>query len=148
LGLLLAVLVGSALSGCAPADKTAAPAAPASSGSPAAASPQQPASSSGPPSARPPGDPEPTISLPTGLPKTLAPEPPTDDFQQVVTQGSVRVSGQCVELVTDQLTWTLLGPEAAKLRNGQRAEVTGVPNPNASTPCAGSPLLVGTAVPL
>jgi len=130
LGLLLAVLF---LSGCAAKSSgTPEPAAPAAASASAAAT----------------TAPEPTISLPAGLPKNTATQPPTDDFQQVVTQGAVRVTGQCVDLVTDRLTWTLIGPAAAGLRDGQRAKVTGVPDPNNSTACTGSPLLVSAATPM
>ncbi|WP_432833162.1 hypothetical protein [Dactylosporangium sp. CA-092794] len=92
--------------------------------------------------------PESVVSLPpTRLPKTTKAEPPVDDFQQVVTQGRVRVAGQCVELVTDRLTWTLIGPAASGLRDGQQAKVTGVPDPNRETGCTGSPLLVSQVTP-
>ena len=91
--------------------------------------------------------PEATVSRPTKIPKNTKSEPPVDAFQQVVTSGQVRIKGQCVELVTDQLTWVLIGPDAAKLRDGTRAKVTGVPDPNRETGCTGSPLLLSKADP-
>ncbi|MFD0583609.1 hypothetical protein [Dactylosporangium darangshiense] len=90
---------------------------------------------------------EATISVPPKAPKTTKVEPPVDDFQQVKAEGKVRVTGTCTELVTDQLTWTLIGPAAANLRDGQRARVVGVPDPNRETGCPGSPLLVSLASP-
>ncbi|GGM11665.1 hypothetical protein ACFFX1_25855 [Dactylosporangium sucinum] len=132
LGLLLAVSV---LTACAaqPADDAAAPSSAAAS-SPAA-SPRSVA-------------PEPTISLPSGVPKTKRPDHPTDDFPQVTVEGRIAVDGQCVNLVTDSVTWTLmLAPDAARPRDGQKMKVVGVPNPNAFTACTGSPLTVQTATP-
>ncbi|GAA0744763.1 hypothetical protein Drose_37395 [Dactylosporangium roseum] len=138
LGLLLAataVLAGCAARSSGGAD-TAAPAASAS-GTAAASAP----ASAGTPAASPRSvRPLPTVSLPSGLPKTTDPEPPTDDFPQVTAQGRIRVEGQCVNLVTDSVTWTLLGPDAAKLRDGQQVKVVGVPHPEARTVCTGSPL--------
>ncbi|WP_433081519.1 hypothetical protein ACQP1P_46305 [Dactylosporangium sp. CA-052675] len=71
----------------------------------------------------------------------------TDDFQQVVAKGRIRVSGTCVELVTDQLNWVLIGPAAAQARDGQQVTATGVPDPNRETGCTGSPLLVSSVAP-
>jgi hypothetical protein len=135
LGLLLGLFAVVLLGGCAANDGGQPDA------STAAAAPSTAPTSKAAPS------PEPSISLPGKLPKTTKAEPPVDDFQQVVAQGRVRVAGQCVELVTDQVTWVLIGPEAAKLRDGQQAKVTGVPNPNRETACTGSPLLVSQAGP-
>lgn len=139
LGLLLAVAL---LAGCSaretPSAATAPSAAPASAPAPASAgAPPAGATSQEPPIGRP----------PTRLPKTTAAEPPVDDFQQVVAEGRVRVGGGCVELVTDGLTWTLLGPAVGGLRDGQRVRVTGVPDPNRETGCTASPLLVSRATP-
>jgi hypothetical protein len=130
LGLLLAFLV---LAGCA-----------AKSGESAQA-PQSPEKSRQSVS---PTSPEATISLPPKAPKSTKAEPPVDDFQQVKAQGKVRVTGQCTELVTDQLTWTLIGPAATSLHDGQQAKVVGVPDPNRETGCTGSPLLVSQVTPL
>ncbi|MFG2038551.1 hypothetical protein [Dactylosporangium sp. NPDC048998] len=91
---------------------------------------------------------EPAISIPPKAPKTTKVEPPIDDFQQVTAQGRVRVTGPCVELVTDGLTWTLIGPEAARVRDGQQARATGVPDPSRETACTGSPLLVSRVTPM
>jgi hypothetical protein len=88
---------------------------------------------------------EPTISLPPKAPKTTKAEPPVDDFQQVVATGTIRVGGECIDLVPDKaggVTWTLIGPQLKDLRDGQRVKVTGVPNPGRETTCTGSPLLV------
>ncbi|WP_433611660.1 hypothetical protein ACQP2P_44925 [Dactylosporangium sp. CA-139114] len=71
----------------------------------------------------------------------------TDDFQQVVAKGKIRVSGTCVELLTDQLNWVLIGPAAAQVRDGQQVTATGVPDPNRETGCTGSPLLVSSVAP-
>ncbi|MEV6927534.1 hypothetical protein AB0M46_23945 [Dactylosporangium sp. NPDC051485] len=146
LGLLPAVLVlsGAVLAGCAAKpEKSGRNAEPATSSSVA------PYSSAASPSAKraAPSD-EPTISLPPGLPKTTGAVPPVDAFQQVTVQGRVRVSGSCVELVTDKVTWTLIGPAAAQLRDGQQAKAVGVPDPNRETACAGGALLVAQATPL
>ncbi|UWP82563.1 hypothetical protein [Dactylosporangium fulvum] len=148
LGLLLAVTA--VLAGCASRSPggadTAAPGGSASGTASVAAS--APASA-GTPAASPRSvQPVPTVSLPTGLPKTREPEPPTDDFPQVTTRGRIRVEGQCVDLVTDSVTWTLLGPDAAKLRDGQQVKVVGVPNPEARTVCTGSPLTPQTVTPV
>ncbi|WP_238014110.1 hypothetical protein KZZ52_59045 [Dactylosporangium sp. AC04546] len=140
LGLLLAV---SALAACAaqPTD-SAEPAAPSSS---AASSPAVSSPAASPRSVAP----EPTISLPSGVPKTKRPDHPTDDFPAVTVEGLIKVDGTCVSLVTGSVTWTLLlAPDAAKLRDGQKVKVVGVPNPNAFTACTGSPLTVSTATPL
>ncbi|WP_432982018.1 hypothetical protein [Dactylosporangium sp. CA-233914] len=128
LGLLLAVLV---LAGC--ADRSPQPVQAPSS-----------ARKSAPTAGR---SAEPSISIPPDVPKTTKAEPPVDDFQQVVAEGRVRVSGSCVELVTDRTTWVLLGPAAAQLRDGRQARVTGVPDPNRETGCTGSPLLVSGVAP-
>ena len=126
LGLLLAVLV---LGGCAQKAESVTLPGPSTEAS------ERPAPSEG-------------ISVPPKVPKTTKAEPPVDDFQQVKAQGRVKVNGGCTELVTDQLTWTLVGPAAAALRDGQRASVVGVPDPNRETGCTGSPLLVSQATPL
>jgi hypothetical protein len=136
LGLLLAVLV---LGGCASKTEKAAAPPPATSAAPTSAP-------TAPPPA--PGRSEPTISAPPNVPKTTKAEPPVDDFQQVVAQGRIRVAGSCIELVTDQITWVLIGPAAAQLRDGQQVKVTGVPNPNRETGCTGSPLLVAGVAPV
>ncbi|MGI5246099.1 hypothetical protein [Dactylosporangium sp. CA-139066] len=128
LGLLLAVLL---LGGCAEKSRTAVPPAPST----ATSEPSTATSEQG-------------ISVPSKVPKTTKAEPPVDDFQQVTAQGRVKVTGACTELVTDQLTWTLIGPPAASLRDGQQAKVVGVPDPNRETGCAGSPLLVSQALPV
>lgn len=133
LGLLLAVSLLVTAAGC--AAKTDA------TGGDAAA----PASSA---AAEPSTSPRPSISLPAGVPKTTKGEPPVDDFQQVTAEGRVRVTGTCVELVTGQVTWTLLGPVAAGLHDGQQAKAVGVPDPNRETGCTGSPLLVSKVTPL
>ncbi|WP_426508704.1 hypothetical protein ACPPVO_59255 [Dactylosporangium sp. McL0621] len=125
LGLLLAVLL---LAGCATAPKTDEP---AQSAAPAVSVSR-----------------EPTISIPPGVPKTTKVEPPVDEFQQVVTEGRVRVTGTCIELITAQLNWVLIGPAADGLRDGQQVKVTGVPNPNRETICTGSPLLVSSVAPV
>ena len=127
LGLLLAVLV---LGGCAEQDQTTEKPGQSGSGTPSVA----PSDSS--------------ISLPPKVPKTTKAEPPVDDFQQVKAQGKVRITGKCTELVTDQIIWTLVGPAAASLRDGQQAKVVGVPDPNRETGCTGSPLLVSQATPI
>ena len=57
------------------------------------------------------------------------------------------IVGRHIELVTDQLTWVLIGPEAARLHDGQRAKATGVSDPNQETTCTGSPLLISKADP-
>jgi hypothetical protein len=123
LGLLLAVLV---LAGCAPK----------------ATEPDQTAASTAPSE-----KPEPSISIPRGIPKNTKTEPPVDAFEQVVTKGRIRVTGTCVELLTEQLNWVLIGPAAAQLRDGQQVRVTGVPDPNRETGCTGSPLLVSSVAP-
>ncbi|MFI5916341.1 hypothetical protein [Dactylosporangium sp. NPDC051541] len=87
-----------------------------------------------------PSNPAPTTPRPL---KTLS-EPPLDAFQQVVAKGTVRITGTCVEVVTEQLNWVLIGPAAAQLRDGQRVQATGVPDPNRETGCTGSPLLVSS----
>ncbi|WP_433053587.1 hypothetical protein [Dactylosporangium sp. CS-033363] len=136
MGLLLAVLM---LASCADgSDK---------SGQNAAepASPPSAATSNAPSTA--PSAAEDTISIPPGAPKTTKVEPPTDDFQQVVATGKIRVAGTCIELITDQLHWVLIGPPVAQLRDGQQVKVTGVPNPNRETGCNGSPLLVSAVQP-
>ncbi|WP_433211966.1 hypothetical protein ACQP00_51510 [Dactylosporangium sp. CS-047395] len=92
-------------------------------------------------------NPQPTISIPNGVPKTTKVEPPADAFQQVVATGKISVTGTCVELITEQLRWVLIGPPAAQLRDGQQVKVTGVPNPNRETGCNGSPLLVSAVQP-
>ncbi|MEV8515043.1 hypothetical protein [Dactylosporangium sp. NPDC051484] len=133
LGLLLAVAL---LAGCAAktGDSARPVTGPRSSGPSAAAS---ESAATGPARSA-----EPAISIPPKAPKTTKAEPPIDDFQQVTAQGRVRVTGQCVELVTDGLTWTLIGPQAARVRDGQQARATGVPDPNRETACTGAPLLV------
>lgn len=140
LGLLLAVSV---LAACAaqPTD-SAGPAAPSS---PEASSPSASFRAASPQSVAP----EPTISVPSGVPKTKRPDHPTDDFPVVTVEGRIKVDGTCVSLVTDSVTWTLLlAPDAARLPDGQKVKVVGVPNPNAFTACTGSPLTVSTATPL
>jgi hypothetical protein len=143
LGLLLAALL---LTGCAAKSANPSAAGPSTEASPARTSPTVPSPRATSPGG--PGSAEPTISLPPKVPKTTKVEPPADAFQQVIAQGRVRVTGSCVELVTDQLTWTLIGPDAARLRDGQQARVTGVPHPDRETTCTGSPLLVSQATPL
>jgi hypothetical protein len=140
LGLLLAVAV---LSGCAArsADRSAAPAAPA----PSASATPVPPSPSGSKAAPSPGGS--VITLPSGVPKTTAPHEPTDDFSVLTTTGQVRIDGACVELVTDKLTWVLIGPAAAGLRAGQRVRVTGLPDPGFESRCNGSPFKVTTVTP-
>ncbi|WP_344610805.1 hypothetical protein [Dactylosporangium salmoneum] len=143
LGLLSAVLI---LSGCAAKpEKSGQNVEPAASQS---AAPSAPGASASPSAKRAAPSDEPTISLPPGLPKTTGVVPPVDAFQQVTVQGVVRVSGSCVELVTDKITWTLIGPAAAQLRDGRQARAVGVPDPNRETACTGSPLLVSQATPL
>ncbi|MFF5230986.1 hypothetical protein [Dactylosporangium sp. NPDC000521] len=147
LGLLLAVSALSlpALTGCAAksADKAAAP---APSVSPAPSGPSEPAPS--PSKAAPSPDGSVLTTLPSGVPKTTAPHEPTDDFAVLTTTGQVRVTGACVELVTDRMVWVLIGPPAAGLRAGQRVKVTGLPDPGFESRCTGSPLKVTTVTPV
>jgi hypothetical protein len=86
-----------------------------------------------------------SASVLPGVPKART-EPPIDDFKQVTAQGRLRITGQCVELVTDQLNWVLIGPAAAGFHDGQQVKVVGVPDPNRETACTGSPLLVSSVV--
>ena len=129
LGLLLAVLL---LTGCAARTGETAQAPPSTdkSGQIATTAAPSPASSA---------------SILPGVPKART-EPPIDDFKQVATQGRLRITGQCVELVTEQLNWVLIGPAAAGFHDGQQVKVVGVPNPNRETACTGSPLLVSSVV--
>ena len=151
LGLLLAVSALSlpaVLTGCAAksADRAAAPApsvSPAPSGS---AGPSGPAPS--PSKAAPSPGGSVLTTLPSGVPKTTAPHEPTDDFAVLTTTGQVRVTGACVELVTDKIVWVLIGPPAAGLRAGQRVKVTGLPDPGFESRCTGSPLKVTTVTPV
>lgn len=83
--------------------------------------------------------PLPTIEPPSGPAKT-----PTDSFKQVTLRGTLRVTSGCVELLTDTVTWTLLGL-TGDVRGGERVEVVGLPAPDAETGCSGSPLRVSTA---
>lgn len=91
---------------------------------------------------------EPAISIPSGVPKNTKIEPPADAFEQVVTKGKIHISGTCTELITDQLIWVLIGQAAAHVSEGQRVQVTGVPDPNRETLCSGSPLLVSSVAPV
>jgi hypothetical protein len=75
-------------------------------------------------------------------PPSAPPKTPTDTFPVRTVDGVVRVSATCVELTAGTMIWTLVGPTAAGLRDGQRVEVTGVPDPNVPTDCVGSPLRV------
>jgi hypothetical protein len=142
LGLLLAVTTVS-LAGCAArsADNAAAP---PPSASAASSSPPAPAPS-GSKAVPSPGDS--VITLPSGVPKTTAPHEPTDDFTVLTTTGQIRLEGACVVLVTDKVTWLLIGPPAAGLRAGQRVKVTGLPDPGFESQCTGSPFKVTTVTP-
>jgi hypothetical protein len=144
-GLLLAVLL---LAGCsAKTDKTDknAPAAPSTDKSGQIAATAAPGAT---PTTAAPSPPPSATTLPTmpTLPKMTHTEPPIDDFKQVTAQGRLRIAGPCVELVTDQLNWVLIGPAAAGFHDGQQVKVVGVPNPNRETACTGSPLLVSSVV--
>jgi len=68
-------------------------------------------------------------------------------FKPVTVRGTIRITGSCRELVTDTVTWTLLGPDVHTLAAGAAVEVTGTPNPNLETGCSGSPLRVRSVRP-
>jgi hypothetical protein len=63
-------------------------------------------------------------------------------FSPVTVRGIIKITGDCRELVTDTVTWTLLGPDVETLAAGAAVEVTGTPNPNLETGCSGGPLRV------
>lgn len=140
LGLLLAVSALS-LSACAATDEPVGAPPPSVTAAPSVA----PTATAASPAAPGPGGS--VITLPSGVPKTTAPHEPTDDFTALTATGQVRVSGTCVELVTDKLVWVLIGPPASGLRAGQRVRVTGLPDPGLESQCSGSPLKVTTVTP-
>jgi hypothetical protein len=138
--LTLTLVLALAAAGCAgPAGSTrAAPspttAAPTPSATDSPTPPQPPSGTATPP----PSNPEPPILPPASGP----PKQPTDVFKPVTVSGVVRVSGNCRQLITDLVTWTLLGPSAATLTDGSTVELTGLPHPGLETGCSGSPLQV------
>ena len=76
-------------------------------------------------------------SRPSGPPKT-----PADGFSPITVRGTLHITGTCPLLITDMVTWTLLGPAVAGLADGLWIEVVGLPAPQIETACAGSPLQV------
>ena len=97
-----------------------------------------------PPSQTSPGETGPAETGPaeTGPAESSPPTPPTDTFIKVRVRGTITITAGCVDLVDDNdVTWTLLGPEAAGLTDGRRVAVTGLPRPE-SPDCAGAPLMV------
>ena len=132
------IVLAFAVAGCAdPAGQsTAGPSPTVASPTAPSPTPSSPSSPLGDPGR--PGDPQlPTLEPPSGPPKQ-----PTDVFKPVTVRGVVRVSGSCRELVTDTVTWTLVGQTAATLADGTTIELTGLPNPRLETGCTGSPLQV------
>lgn len=83
--------------------------------------------------------------LPTLKPPTEPPKSPTDNFKSVTATGVVRLSGGCKQLVTDGITWALIGTVVTEFKDGDRIEVIGLPAPQLDMTCAGSPLRVQSA---
>jgi hypothetical protein len=82
---------------------------------------------------------------------TSPPKPPTnpsDQIKPVTVSGTVSRSGNCVDLVTSTVRWTLIGAVAADLDEGAEVEIYGAPMPQLQSACGDNPLDVREVRPL
>ena len=74
---------------------------------------------------------------------TSPPKPPTnpsDQIKPVTVSGTVSRSGDCVDLVTSTVRWTLIGAAAADLDEGAEVEIYGAPMSQLQSACGDNPL--------
>jgi hypothetical protein len=82
---------------------------------------------------------------------TSPPKPPTnpsDQIKLVTVSGTVSRSGDCVDLLTSTVRWTLIGAAAADLNEGVEVEIYGAPMPQLQNACGDNPLDVREVRPL
>ena len=108
-----------------------------------------PPAGTAPPTTAPPttGPPLSTVPPPTITQPVPPPTGPSDQYKPITVTGQVVITGDCVDLLTSTVRWTLLGPAVATLQNGAQVEVNGLPAPEVLTPCGDSPMQVYEARP-